>query len=160
MSKKPGQKKTSHLTAAVHRRAKLDYEILKSLEAGLVLQGSEVKSLRQGRCQIKDSYVIVQNGEVYLHHLHISPYPPAGKRNHPPERKRKLLLNSYEIQKLIGEINQKGMSCIPLKIYFKNNKAKAELALVRGRKKWDKRQYLKKKEMEKTARRASLRDKA
>ncbi len=143
---------------AVHRRAKLDYLVLNSVSAGMVLVGSEVKSLRLKACQIQDSYVIISKGEVYLQNLHINAYHPSGDRNHALKRKRKLLLKKEEIQRLTGQIQQKGLSCIPLKIYFKNHKVKVELALVKGRKKGDKREYIKKKEMAQLARTALRRN--
>lgn len=152
------QKKTNLFVVATHRRAKLDYIILNKWEAGLVLKGSEVKSLRKSHCQLKNAFVILQNNEAFLLHVHISPYPPAALRNHPPERKRKILLHQNELQKLSGQLHQKGLSCIPLKVYFKNNKAKVELALVKGRKRADKREYIKKKEMSKSIRRAIRRN--
>lgn len=138
----------------VNRKARFDYSILETLEAGLVLTGSEVKSLRKGNCQLKDSYVVFKKSEPYLQKAHISPYGPAAGNNHEPERRRKLLLHSYELKKLIGQLNQKGLSCVPLKMYFKRGKAKLELALVKGKKRGDKREAIKRKEMDRSARRA------
>ena len=139
---------------AVNRKARFDYSILETFEAGLVLTGSEVKSLRNGNCQIKDSYLVFRNSEPYIQNIHISPYKPSADRNHDPERKRKLLLHSYELKKLIGQLHQKGLSCIPLKVYFKRGRAKMELAVVKGKKRGDKREAVKKKEMDRSARRA------
>ena len=138
----------------VNRKASFNYFILETLEAGLVLTGSEVKSLRKGHCQLKDSYLVFKKSEPYLQKAHISPYGPAGGNNHAPERRRKLLLHSYELKKLMGQLNQKGLSCIPLKMYFKKGRAKLELALVKGKKRGDKREAIKKKEMDRLARRA------
>ena len=138
----------------VNRKARFDYSILETLEAGLVLTGSEVKSLRKGNCQLKNSYVVFKKSEPYLQKAHISPYGPAASNNHEPERRRKLLLHSYELKKLIGQLNQKGLSCVPLKVYFKRGKAKLELALVKGKKRGDKREAIKRKEMDRSARRA------
>ena len=138
----------------VNRKARFDYSILETLEAGLVLTGSEVKSLRKGNCQLKDSYVVFKRSEPYLQKAHISPYGPAAGNNHEPERRRKLLLHSYELKKLIGQLNQKGLSCVPLKVYFKRGKVKLELALVKGKKRGDKREAIKRKEMDRSARRA------
>ena len=160
VDKKNNQKKDNDFIVSVHRRAKLDYTILNNWEAGLVLKGSEVKSLRKKQCQLKNAYVVFQNNEAFLLHLHISHYPPAAQRNHNPERRRKILLNRYELQRLSGQINQKGLSCIPLKMYFKKGKAKVQLALVRGRRKRDKREYIKKKEMNKSVRRALRRNRS
>ncbi len=148
--KKSPSQNLSSFVVAFNKTAKMNYIVLDTWEAGLLLKGSEVKSLRHKRCQIKDAYVVFYKEEVYLHHLHISPYPPAGKAGHATERKRKLLLNKNEIHKLLGQIQLKGLSCIPLKIYFKNSKAKAQIALVKGRKKHDKREYLKKKDAQKS----------
>lgn len=139
---------------AVNRKARFDYSILDTLEAGLVLTGSEVKSLRKGHCQLKDSYLVFKKSEPYLQKAHISPYGPAAGNNHEPERRRKLLLHSYELKKLMGQLNQKGLSCVPLKVYFTRGKAKIELALVKGKKRRDKREAIKRKEMDRSARRA------
>ena len=155
---KPTNNKNPIIIAAVNRKAKFNYSIIKTLEAGLVLQGSEVKSLRDGHCQLKDSYVIFKKSEAYIQNMHISPYKPASIRNHNPERKRKLLLHTYELKNLSGHIHQKRLSCVPLKVYFKNGKAKMELALVKGKKKLDKREALKRKEMDRSAQRALKRN--
>ena len=141
-------------TVAFNRQAKFNYTILGTFSAGLVLKGSEVKSLRQGHCQLKDSYLVFKKTEPYVQKVHISPYPPAAHQNHEPERKRKLLLNRHEIHKLMGQLKQKGLSCVPLKVYFKKGRAKMELALVKGKKRGDKREALRKKEMDRSAQRA------
>ena len=141
-------------TVAVNRQAKFNYTVLHTFSAGLVLKGSEVKSLRKGHCQLKDSYLVFKKTEPYIQKVHISPYPPAGHQNHEPERKRKLLLKKHEIHKLIGQLRQKGLSCVPLKVSFKKGKAKMELALVKGKKRGDKREALRKKEMDRLAERA------
>ena len=156
MKKKSTQSKSKNLDSvvAVNRKARFDYSILETFSAGLVLTGSEVKSLRKGNCRLKDSYLVFKKSEPYIQNTYISPYPPAAGRNHDPERRRKLLLNSYEIKKLIGQLHQKGLSCVPLKIYFKNGRAKVEIALVKGKKRGDKREALKRKEMDRSARRA------
>ncbi len=112
----------------------------------MVLLGSEVKSLREGRANLKDSYAKVKGGEVFLHGLHISAYSHASYNNHDPERVRKLLLHAYEIKKLLGKTQERGLALIPLKIYFSKGKAKVELALARGKKAYDKRESLKRKE--------------
>ena len=144
----------SDFIVTVNRKAKFDYLILETFEAGLVLTGSEVKSLRNGNCQLKDSYVIFKKSEPYIQNVHISPYHPAATHNHDPERRRKLLLHNYEIKKLIGQLHQKGLSCVPLEIYFKKGKAKVKIALVKGKKRGDKREAIKRKEMDRSARRA------
>ena len=146
--------KKSSFTVALNRKARFDYVILKTFEGGLVLKGSEVKSLRKGSCQLKDSYVVFRRDEAYVQKMHISPYGPAAGNNHPPERRRKLLLHRQELNTLSGQLHQKGMSCVPLKLYFKNGKAKVELALVKGKKKGDKREALKRKSLHREAQRA------
>jgi SsrA-binding protein len=129
-----------------NRKAFHDYEIVETLEAGLVLVGTEVKSLRAGRANLKDSYAKIKRGEAFLYDLHISPYSHAYFDNHDPERVRKLLLHRQEIKRLLGKTQEKGFSLIPLKIYFKAGKVKVEIALARGKKAYDKRESLKRKE--------------
>ena len=127
----------------VNKQARHEYFIEDTLEAGLVLKGTEVKSLRQGRANLKDAYARIKNGEVYLHQMNISVYPFAYYDNHEPERPRKLLLHKQEIKRLFGKINEKGFSLIPLKVYFKSGKAKVQLGLARGKRKFDKREEIK-----------------
>ena len=128
------------------RKARFDYHIENEYEAGLVLLGTEVKSLRQGRVNLKDSYAQVKKGEVFVYQLHIGAYPFAYYGNHDPLRPRKLLLNKYEIKRLYGKINEKGYSLVPLKIYFKNGKAKMTLGLAKGKRKHDKREAIKRRD--------------
>lgn len=130
----------------VNKQAPHDYFIEDTLEAGLVLKGTEVKSLRQGRANLKDAYARIKNGEVYLHQMNISVYPFAYYDNHEPERPRKLLLHKQEIKRLYGKINEKGFSLIPLKVYFKSGKAKVLLGLARGKRKFDKREEIKRRD--------------
>jgi SsrA-binding protein len=137
-----------------NRKARYDYTIEDVLEAGLALKGSEVKSLRAGRANLKDSYADIRNHEVYLVGTHISPYDPASHLNHDPERERKLLLHKKEIGKLIGKVNERGLTLIPLKMYFKRGKAKVELALAKGKRSYDKRETLKRKEAHREMERA------
>ncbi len=137
-----------------NRKARYNYSIEETLEAGLVLRGSEVKSLRAGRANLKDSYGDVRGEEVYLVGTHISPYDPASDTNHAPERDRKLLLHRREIQKLIGKVKERGLTLIPLKMYFKGGKAKVEIALAHGKRSYDKRETLKRKEAEREIERA------
>jgi len=127
---------------AENRKARHDYHIHETVEAGLVLTGTEVKSLRAGKANLKDSYARIDNGEVFLHHLHISPYEQGNRFNQDPLRVRKLLLHRSEINRLIGKTKEKGYTLVPLKIYFARGKAKIELALVTGKKQYDKRQDL------------------
>ena len=129
-----------------NKKAYHDYEILEKIEAGLVLLGTEVKSLRQGKANLKDSYAKIRQGDVHLYGCHISAYTHASYDNHEPERVRKLLLHSFEIKRLFGKSQEKGYALIPLKIYFSKGKAKVELGLARGKKQYDKRESLKRKE--------------
>jgi SsrA-binding protein len=126
--------------AAQNKKARHDYFIEQVFEAGIVLSGTEVKSIRQGKVNLKDSYASIEDGEVILHGMHISPYEQGNIFNKDPVRDRKLLLHKYEITKLIGYTQEKGLSLIPLRIYFKRGKAKVELAVARGKKLYDKRQ--------------------
>jgi SsrA-binding protein len=124
---------------AVNKKARHDYFIEDEYEAGLVLTGTEVKSLRMGKANLKDSYARIKNGEVYVHQMHISPYPFAYYNNHDPLRVRKLLLHKWEIRKLYGKVNEKGHSLVPLKLYFRGGRVKLSLALAKGKRKHDKR---------------------
>jgi SsrA-binding protein len=131
-----------------NKRARFEYEIFEAYEAGMVLQGTEVKSLREGRANLIDSYAEFRLGEVVLVGSHISPYPQGNRENHDPIRPRKLLLNKREIRKLHGKTQEKGLTLIPLKIYFKQGRAKVEVALARGKKLYDKRETLKRRSEE------------
>ena len=138
---------------ATNRKARHEYEVLDTFEAGIVLQGTEVKSLRQGKANLKDSYATIKNGEVFLLNMHISPYEQGNVYNHDPTRTRKLLLHKSEINRLIGKVEEKGMTLIPLKLYFKRGKAKVELALARGKKLYDRRRDIAKRDAERELRR-------
>ena len=138
----------------VNKRARFDYEIDDVYEAGLVLQGTEVKSLRQGRVSLKDAYGDVQNGEVYLLHAHIDPYDQGNRNNHDPERPRKLLLHKQEIKRLIGKTQERGLTLIPTRMYFARGKAKIEIGLAKGKKNYDKRQDLKRRDAQREVERA------
>lgn len=124
---------------ARNKRARFDYQILDTYEAGLVLKGTEVKSLREGRANISDAYGIIKDGEAFLLNLHISPYERGGYTNHEPDRTRKLLLHRKEIRRLIGAVERQGLTLVPLELYFKNGVAKVALALGKGKKLHDKR---------------------
>jgi len=126
-------------TITENRKARHDFHIEEVYEAGIVLAGTEVKSLRAGRANLKDSYARVDRGEVFLYNAHISPYDQGNRFNHDPLRTRKLLMNKSEIRKLIGRVQEKGLTLVPLKMYFKNGRAKVELALAKGKKLYDKR---------------------
>ena len=125
-----------------NRKARHDFETLDTFEAGIVLLGTEVKSLRLGKANLVDSYARVENGEAFLYNVHISEYTEANRFNHDPVRKRKLLLNKHEINRLRGRVEEKGLTLIPLKLYFKKGRAKVELALARGKREYDRRQDL------------------
>jgi SsrA-binding protein len=129
-----------------NRKAHFNFEIEDSFEAGIALLGSEVKSLRGGKANLSDSYGKFRGSEVFLVDAHISPYVQAGRENHEPLRERKLLLHKQEIKKLLGKVSERGFSLIPLKMYFKNGKVKVEMALARGKKTYDKREAIKKKD--------------
>lgn len=133
-------------TVATNRRARHEYEILDTVEAGLVLRGTEVKSLRAGLVNFKDAYANVRDGEAFLLGCHISPYSHGSDANHDPERTRKLLLHSREIERLAGKVAERGLTLIPLKIYFKGGRAKVEVGLARGKKLHDKRTALRERE--------------
>ncbi len=133
----------SRKTICVNKRARFDYEIDDLYEAGLALQGTEVKSLRQGRVNLKDAYADVQNGEVYLLHAHIDQYEQGNRFNHDPERPRKLLLHKQEIRRLVGKTKEKGLTLIPTRMYFSRGKVKVEIGVGKGKKTYDKRQDLK-----------------
>ena len=131
---------------ATNRRARHEYEILETFEAGLVLRGTEVKSLRTGQVNFKDSYATVRNSELWLLGCHISPYSHGTDANHDPERDRKLLLHRREIRRLTGKIAERGLTVVPLKLYFKAGRAKIEIGLARGKKLHDKRATLRERE--------------
>ncbi len=133
---------------AVNRKARHEYLVLQTLEAGIALTGTEVKSLRAGKANLVDGYATVQNGEVFLVSVHISEYSQGNINNHDPLRTRKLLLNKSEIRKLIGKVKEKGLTLIPIRLYFKNGKVKVELALAKGKKTYDKRHSIAKKDFE------------
>jgi SsrA-binding protein len=127
---------------ATNRRAHHKFEFLETFEAGIELVGSEVKSLREGKAQLADSYAVVERGEVWLRNLHIPPYAPASSQNHEPERPRKLLLHRAQIERLIGKTQQRGLTLVPARIYFKGPWAKVELALARGKEGRDRRREI------------------
>ena len=141
-----GKKNESVKIACEHRKARHDSFIHETYEAGLELVGTEVKSLRAGRANLRDSYAYIKNGEIFLEHLHISPYEQGNQFNHDPLRVRRLLMHKAEILKLFGKTREKGMTLVPLKIYFKRGRAKLELALASGKHNYDKRQTLKAKD--------------
>lgn len=140
-----------------NKKAWFDFEIIEKFEAGMVLLGSEVKSLRNAQCNLKDSYVSFRGHEAYLQNAHISVYQAASYNGHEPERIRKLLLNQSELAKIFTGTTEKGLTCVPLKMYFKKGKAKVEIALARGKKKGDKRQAAKSRDADREIQRAMRR---
>jgi SsrA-binding protein len=131
-----------HKVVATNRKARYNYEILDTFEAGMVLRGSEVKSMRAGSVQLKDSYATIRDGEVWLENTHIAPYSFAEHGGHDPERPRKLLLHRREIDRLFGRIREEGLTLVPLQVYFTEGKAKVELGLARGKRPHDKRRAI------------------
>ena len=137
-----------------NRKARFDYHILESFEAGIALLGTEVKSLRAGKANIKDAYGTIDRGELWLHGLHITPYEMADRDNHDPERVRKLLVNAKEIKRLIGKTREKGLTLVPLALYFKGSWVKVEMALAQGKRKYDKREAIAKRDSDRAIARA------
>ncbi len=145
-AKSPKEREEGKKVVCKNRRAFHEYEILETLEAGMVLVGTEVKSLREGRVNLKDSYAKVDNGEIFLVEAHISPYSHGNIMNHDPLRPRKLLVHKRELRRLAGKVQERGLTLIPLQIYFKGGKAKVELALAKGKRLYDKRAAIKKRD--------------
>jgi len=139
---------------ADNRKAGFDYAILETFEAGLVLVGTEVKAIREGRANLRDSFCRVESGEVYLYNMHVSPYSHRGSADHEPTRKRKLLLHREEIRKLTGKTTEKGLTLVPLRLYFKNGRIKAAIGLARGKNTIDKRETIRRREAERETRAA------
>jgi SsrA-binding protein len=153
-AKKPGGTKL----IAANRKARRNYEILETVEAGIVLRGSEVKSLRAATVQIGEAYALISGGEVWLHGMHVAPYENAQAHSgHDPERRRKLLLHGGEIEALRSQVDEQRLSLVPLSLYFKEGRAKVELALARGRRSYDKRQQLAERDADREAARAIAR---
>src|SRR5574339_932987 len=125
---------------AENRKAFHDYHILETFEAGIVLVGTEVKSIREGNANLRDSFARVEDGEIWVYNIHINPYSHRGYTDHEPTRKRKLLLHRQEIRKLIGRTVERGMTLVPTRMYFKNGRVKVSISLARGKKEWDKRE--------------------
>ena len=141
-------------TIASHRRARFDYEVLDTFEAGISLLGPEVKSLRLGKASLQEAYATLRNGEVFLRGLHISPYEQAGRNNPDPLRERKLLLHRHELRRLQSKVAERGLTLVPLSLYWKDGRAKVELALARGKRRADKRETIKRREQDLEMRRA------
>ncbi len=141
-------------TVATNRKAYHDYHIEETHEAGIALTGTEIKSVRAGSVNLKDAYAVIKDGEAWLLNVHISPYEPASRQNVDPDRTRKLLLHRTEINRLMGRVQEKGLTIIPLRMYLKKNRAKIELALVRGKKQYDKREAISKRDSDREIQRA------
>jgi SsrA-binding protein len=139
---------------AENRKAFHDYHIIETFEAGVALLGTEVKSIREGRVNLRDCYAQVVNGEVFVHNIHIQPYTHRGYADHDPMRKRKLLLHQHEIRKLIGKTIEKGMTLVPVRMYFKNGRVKLAVALAKGKQAHDKRETIKRREVDRETRAA------
>jgi SsrA-binding protein len=141
-------------TVATNREAYFNYYIIETYECGVALTGTEVKSIREGRCNLKDSYGLIRAGEAWLLNAHISPYTHGHRDNHDPTRTRKLLLHKSEIEKLAGKAQEKGLTLVPTKMYFKNGRIKIELGVAKGKKLYDKRETERKREADREARAA------
>jgi SsrA-binding protein len=151
MAKKP---ETGEKLIASNKKALHDYFVLQKFEAGIVLTGTEMKSLRAGRANLKDAYVLLKDREAFLFGAHISPYAHGNRENHDPERTRKLLLNRRELDKLYSETAEKGLTVVPLRLYFKGSRVKAEIAVVKGKKQYDKRDSERTRELDREAQQA------
>ena len=154
---KKGKRKAAAGDVASNRQASFRYQFLERLECGIALTGTEVKSLRGGKAQLKDGYAAVRDGELWLHNVHIPPYPPAAQANHDPERDRKLLVHRRELERLIGKTQERGLTLVPTRMYFSGRHAKVELALARGKDVHDKRETIRRREQQREVERA-LRD--
>jgi SsrA-binding protein len=154
MAKGKGKRKAAAGDVATNRQAAYRYHLIDRWEAGIMLQGSEVKSLRAGQVQLKDGYASLEKGEVWLHNVHISPYEPASRENHEAERPRKLLLHRREIERLMGSTAEKGLTLVPTRMYFKGPRAKVEIALARGKDVGDKRAAMKDRDQKREIERA------
>jgi SsrA-binding protein len=154
---KAAKRKFASGDVATNRQAGYRYEFLDKLECGIALTGTEVKALRSGQATIKDGYADISGGELWLHNVHIPPYVDAARENHEPERTRKLLAKRYEIERYMGRVKEKGLTLVPTRIYFKGQRAKVEIALARGKDRFDKRETIKRRDTERQVQR-ELRD--
>ena len=154
MAKKGSKRKAAPGDVATNRQAGYRYAFLDKIEAGMVLTGTEVKSLRGGKAQLKDGYAAIKDGELWLFNVHIPPYGPAARDNHEPERQRKLLVHKAEIERLQARVNERGLTLVPTRLYFSNGRAKVEIALARGKDVGDKRQAIKERDIQREMDRA------
>ena len=157
MPKAGKKRKAAPGDVATNRQASYRFDLLDKLECGVVLEGTEVKSLRGGSAQLKDGYAQIRDGELWLYNVHIPPYGPASRENHDPERPRKLLAHRREIERLIGKTQERGLTLVPTRLYFAGPRAKVEIALARGKDRFDKREAIKAREQRRDMERA-LRD--
>jgi SsrA-binding protein len=148
------ERKAAERIVAENRKAFHDYHIIETFEAGVVLQGTEVKAIREGRVNLRDSFARVEDGEVFIYNVHISPYSHRGYADHEPTRRRKVLLHRQEIRKLIGKTVERGMTLVPVKLYFKGGRVKVALSLARGKQAHDKRETIKRREIDRETRAA------
>ena len=148
------EREKAQSSIAENRKAFHDFHLLETFEAGLVLLGTEVKAIREGRVNLRDSFARVEDGEVFLYNVNISPYSHRGYADHEPLRRRKLLLNRDEIRKLIGKTVEKGMTLVPVRLYFKNGRVKVAVSLAKGKKDYDKRETIKRREVDRETRAA------
>ena len=148
------EREKAQTSIAENRKAFHDFHLLESFEAGIVLLGTEVKAIREGRVNLRDSYARVEDGEVFLYNVNISPYSHRGYADHEPLRRRKLLLHKSEIRKLIGKTVERGMTLVPLRVYFKDGRVKVAVSLARGKQEYDKRETVKKREADRETRAA------
>lgn len=151
---KGAKRKVASGDVATNRQASYRYELIERLECGIVLQGSEVKSLRASGAQLKDGYAAIEHGELWLHAVHIPPYGPASRENHEPERPRKLLVHRRELERLAVRVKERGLTLVPTRIYFSGSRAKAEIALARGKALYDKREAIRAREQRREIQRA------
>ena len=152
--KEKTERELAQTSIAENRKAFHDYHILETFEAGVALLGTEVKAIREGRVNLRDSFARVENGEVFLYNVNISPYSHRGYADHEPMRRRKLLLHRQEIQKLVGKTVEKGMTLVPVRMYFKNGRVKVAVNLAKGKKDYDKRETIKRRETDRETRAA------
>ena len=151
---KGSKRKAAPGDVASNRQASFRYEFLDKLECGIVLQGTEVKSLRDGGVQLKDGYASLRDGELWLYNVHIAPYAPAAGDNHDPERPRKLLAHRRELERLAGRVSERGLTLVPTRVYFSGPRAKVEIAVARGKDRYDKRQAIKERDTKRDMQRA------
>ena len=156
MAQKPDKqaKRDDQALIADNRKAFFDYHILETFEAGIALLGTEVKGIREGRANLRDAYARVEQGEVWLYHVHINPYSHRGYVDHDPRRRRRLLLHKHEIRKLIGKTVEKGLTLVPTRLYFKNGRVKVAIALAKGKQAHDKRETIRRREVDRETRAA------